>query len=66
MDEALRHSTVIENRDGQVVSLNDDHEMLVVGYSNKTLSLLKTRKASKSLAIYLARPLSLLKIGSEP
>ena len=37
------------------------HEMLVVGYSNKTLSLLKTRKASKSLAIYLARPLSLLK-----
>lgn len=36
VDEALRHSAVIEDRDGQVVNLSDDHEMLVVGYSNKT------------------------------
>lgn len=36
VDEALRHGTVIENRDGEVVNLSEDHEMLVVGYSNKT------------------------------
>jgi uncharacterized protein len=36
VDEALRHSSLIENRDGEVVRLDNDHEMLVVGYSNKT------------------------------
>jgi uncharacterized protein len=36
VDEALRQSTIIENRDGELVNLDDDQEMLVVGYSNKT------------------------------
>ena len=35
VDGALRQLCT-ENRDGEVVRLDDDHEMLVVGYSNKT------------------------------
>ena len=36
VDAALRRSGVVENHDGEVVRLDDDLEMLICGYSNRT------------------------------
>lgn len=36
VDAALRRSGVVENHDGGVVRLDDDLEMLICGYSNRT------------------------------
>jgi uncharacterized protein len=36
VDQALRGSRVVENRDGDVVDLDEHHQMLTIGYSNTT------------------------------
>lgn len=36
VDDILGQSGYVENRDGTVVDLDDDHEMITVGYSNTT------------------------------
>jgi uncharacterized protein len=36
VDSALRRSSVVENHDGAIVRLDDDLEMLICGYSNRT------------------------------
>lgn len=63
VDEVLQQSQYVENGDGQVLDLDEDHQMITVGYSNRTpfnspreLDEEKLGEQLMGLAARLARP----------